>query len=66
MDEVDVRHHFGDRMLHLQARVHLEKIELAVLIEQELDRAGVGVAHLARDKRGALRHAVARGGVERQ
>ena len=31
-------------MLDLQPRVHLEEIEPAVLVEQELDRAGVGVA----------------------
>ena len=31
-------------MLDLQPRVHLEEVEPAVLVEQELDRAGVGVA----------------------
>ena len=43
-DEIEAGHHLGDRMLDLQPRVHLEEIEAAVLVEQELDRAGVGVA----------------------
>ena len=34
----------GDRMLHLDARVHLDEVELAVFVHQELDRAGVLVA----------------------
>ena len=34
-------------MLDLQPRVHLEEIEAAVLVEQELDGAGVGVADRA-------------------
>jgi hypothetical protein len=59
--EVHVRHHFRDRMLHLQARVHLEEIELAVLVEQELDGAGVGVAHLCARPVRRIRHAMARG-----
>jgi hypothetical protein len=42
-DEVDAGNEFGDRMLDLYARVHLEEIELAVL-HQELDGAGVLVA----------------------
>ncbi len=44
MHQIEAGHHLGDRMLDLQPRVHLEEIEAAVLVEQELDRAGVGVA----------------------
>ena len=52
--QIDAGHHLGDRMLDLQPRVHLEEVEAAVLVEQELDRAGVGVADRARDRgRGA-------------
>ena len=50
LHEVDAGHHLGDRMLDLQPRVHLEEVERAVLVEQELDRAGVGVADGARDR----------------
>ena len=42
--EVEAGDHLGDRMLDLQPRVHLEEVERAVGVEQELDRAGVGVA----------------------
>jgi hypothetical protein len=41
--QVDAGDHLGDRMLDLQARVHLDEVELAVLV-QELDRAGAAVA----------------------
>ena len=44
--EVDARHRLGDRMLDLQARVHLDEIELAVL-EQEFHRAGAAILELA-------------------
>ena len=48
--QIDAGHHLGDRVLDLQPRVHLEEVEPAVLVEQELDRAGVGVADRARDR----------------
>ena len=50
VDEVEAGHHLGHRMLDLQPGVHLEEIERAVVVEQELDRARVGVAHRARDR----------------
>jgi hypothetical protein len=40
----------------LKPRVHLEEIEAAVLVEQELDRAGVGVADRFRDGGRRRRH----------
>ena len=43
LDEVDAGDHLGDRVLDLQAGVHLEEEELAVLVD-ELDGAGVVVA----------------------
>src|SRR5690606_34059710 len=45
MDEVDISDRLGDRMLDLQAGVHLDEIELAVLVE-EFDRAGAAVFQL--------------------
>ena len=42
-DEVEAGDQLGDRVLHLEAGVHLEEVELAVLVE-ELDGAGVVVA----------------------
>ena len=51
VDEVDAGDHLGDGMLDLDAGVHLDEIELAVLVE-ELDRADADIAelgHRARD-----------------
>ncbi len=39
----------GHRVLDLDARVDLDEVVAAVLADQELDRAGVRVVHLARD-----------------
>ena len=44
-DEVDARHHLGDRVLDLQPRVHLEEVRARRRrVEQELDGAGARVA----------------------
>ena len=44
--EVDVGDHLGHRMLDLDAGVHLDEIELAVLVE-ELDGADAEIFELA-------------------
>ncbi len=44
LDQVDAGDGFGHRVLHLDARVHLDEVELAVLIHQEFDGAGVLIA----------------------
>jgi hypothetical protein len=44
LDQIDAGHHFRDRVLHLQASVHLQEIEIALAIDQKLQRAGVDVA----------------------
>ena len=44
LDQVDAGDGFGDRMLDLDAGVHLDEVELAVFVHQELDGAGVLVA----------------------
>src|SRR5690606_33775941 len=43
LDEVDAGHHLGDRVLHLEPGVHLEEVEVAVLVDEELDGPGVDV-----------------------
>ena len=48
LDDVDAGDELGDRVLDLDARVHLEEVEVALVVEQELERAGVGVLHRAR------------------
>ena len=46
-------------MLHLQARVHFQEIEIRVAIHQKLHRPGVGVARRARDLQRRLPHSLA-------
>ena len=62
--EVDVGDHLGHRMLDLDARVHLDEIELAVLV-QEFDGADAEIFELAHRLGDRLADAVAAGDVER-
>ena len=39
LHQVQPRHHFRYRMLHLNARVHFQKVEIPLLIHQQLNRA---------------------------
>src|SRR5208337_4012044 len=64
VDDVDAGDHLGHRMFDLDARVHLDEVELALLVEK-LDRPGADVAEL---RHGAGHHAAdlfALFGVER-
>ena len=50
-DEVQAGDHLGDRMLHLQAGVHLEEVELlrvALARHDELDRSRADIADALR------------------
>ena len=49
-DQIDAGDHLGHRMFDLQPRVHLEEVERAGRVHQELDRAGVGVVDGAGDR----------------
>ena len=62
-DEVDVGDHFGHRMLDLNARIHFDEIELAVLVEK-LDGADAEILDLAHRLGDGLADLVARGGIE--
>ncbi len=59
VDDVDAGDHLGHRVLHLQAGVHLQEVEVAVLIHQELDRPGVDVAHRLGGPHATLAHPLA-------
>src|SRR5215469_6306066 len=50
MNEVESSHQLGHGMLYLKPCIHLEKVEVLLLVHQELDRSRVGVG-------GGLRHA---------
>ncbi len=62
--EVQPGDELGDRMLDLQARVHLQEREVATCIYDELDGAGVGVAERAAHRQRRRGHA--RAHVRRQ
>jgi hypothetical protein len=53
LDDVDAGDHLGDRVLHLDPGVHLDEVELAVLV-QELEGADAAVADAAAGRRAAL------------
>ena len=46
--EVDPGDAFGHRMLDLDARVHLQKIEASVVVEKKFDSSGADIADRAR------------------
>src|SRR5690606_17420615 len=55
LDDVEAGDHFGDRVLDLHARIHLDEVETAVFIE-ELERASAPVADLDAGIDTALEH----------
>src|SRR3954463_7182865 len=48
LDDIHPGNEFGHRVLDLDARIHLEEKEVALVVEEELERTGVGVLHRAR------------------
>ncbi len=59
-DQVDARHHFRHRMLDLNAGVDFDEVKIAGLIDDEFDRAGVGVAGRFHQPHGRLAHRLPR------
>ena len=64
LDQVEPGDELGDRVLHLKPRVHLEEIEIALLVDDELDGAGRVVADRLGERHGLRAHRLARLGVE--
>ena len=56
LHEVDPGHELRHGMLDLEARVHLEEVELAVAVEEELAGAGIHVAGRLRGAHRGLAH----------
>lgn len=54
--EVDASHFLGDSVLDLDAFVDFQKIEVAMVIDDELDSAGVGVMGHFGDANGGFAH----------
>src|SRR6185312_54187 len=45
--QIDACHHLCYRMLDLNTRVHLDEVQAAVFVHEELDSAGVDVSNIA-------------------
>jgi hypothetical protein len=58
-DEIGPEGHLGNRMLHLQTRVHLDEVELVFLVYQEFHGARIGILHRRRHREGCLYHVIA-------
>ncbi len=54
--QVDTDDAFGDRVLNLQAGVHLEKVVIQAFVDYELDRAGARVIHRSGSRDGKFSH----------
>ena len=55
LDQVDARDHLRHRVLHLDARVHLDEVVLTFnIVEHELHRAGIAVTDLLAQRDGGL------------
>src|SRR5882724_12049306 len=48
LHKIDVGDHLSDGMLHLDARIHLDEVEAAVFVHQELDRPRGDVSDLTK------------------
>ena len=64
LNEIDAGDEFRDRMLDLQAGVHLQKEKALVLACDELDRAGRIVIHGLSERHCLLAHFLPRGFIE--
>jgi hypothetical protein len=64
-NEIDTGYRLGHRMLDLEARVHLQEIESAVVAVDELDGAGVAVRGRAGDRGRGRTDFAALGGLQR-
>ncbi len=56
LHQVERSNHLGDGMLHLQARIHLKKIKLPILIHQKFHGAGICVSPRASEFHCGLAH----------
>ncbi len=59
LHQIDPGNGFRDRVLHLNARIHLDEVQIAGFVHQELDGSGVGVADVAHGVAQAADHLLA-------
>ena len=66
LDEIDRGDHLGHGMLDLQARVHFEKVEIALAVDDEFDRTGGVVTDGFRERDRLFTHMPARRLIEKR
>ena len=63
LHQVQARDHLGDRVLHLQAGVHLQEVVVQVLVDDVLDGAGAAVVDRLGGQHRVAAHGFAHGGA---
>ncbi len=63
LHEIEPGDQLGDGMLHLQAGIHLQEVEVPVAIEHELDRPGRAIPGGSSERDGRLPHPHAKFGT---
>ena len=66
LDQIEAGDLFGYRMLDLQPRIHLQEVEIAVLVDDELDGSGRAVADVSRQGDRLFAHGAAGRFVEKR
>ena len=56
LHQIESRDHFRDRMFHLQARIHFEKIKIALRVHKKFHCAGIRVARFLCEAHGGFAH----------
>src|SRR5262249_61470937 len=64
-DQVEPGHRLGHGMLDLDARVHLDEVEVAAAVDEELDRTRVHIVDRGGGQQRSLVQAAARLGLQR-
>jgi hypothetical protein len=58
LHKIETRYHLGDRMLHLQAGIHLKKVEMTLSVQYKLHRTCIHVTGLAGQLASGRSHAL--------
>ena len=64
MHQIESGGQLGDRMFHLQPRIHFQEVEILLLVDQEFHRAGIGIVGRLRHFDGHFAHAAAHVGID--
>ena len=60
LDQIEVGHQLGHRVLHLQPSVHFQKVEVAIRVDDKLDRPRRLIPNCPGERYGLGAHRVSR------